>query len=238
MKKTLTLLFLSFLIGLCHAQENAVTASEPNSSDTPVQIETLKQRIKWELGIPLISRNNSLIGNYAFYDLPNTDFLNGIFIRATKKRFGIRFHAKYNEYSSETPVCYSCNDYLYVSQTSKSVHVETGAQYNLLRSNSLLYVYTDLYYQNIFITGVESGGIAGVNNTFSTTTNGIGIHTGLGSKIRLYKSLYLSPELGYNLSRLYSNRNTQSLMNGSTGNFHYVNMYGNMYGRLILSVQF
>ncbi|MFI5202872.1 MAG: hypothetical protein ACHQF2_00130 [Flavobacteriales bacterium] len=222
------------LSGLLFAFLPSIGQKSTSTSDALVA----KTNWTWELGIPLVTRNNSLFRNYNFQDSPNTEFLNGVFVRATKKSFALRLSMKYNAYSAESPPCIGCNDYLYVTETNKLFQIETGAQFSLLPKSSLLYVYTDVYYQNLFSKGNESGGFAGVYNSFTETCNGIGLHTGVGSKIRVWKSLFISPDLGYSFLRSYTHGTSINLLTNTSATYRYVNMNGNVYGRIILSVGF
>lgn len=241
MKTALTSLLFLTTSFITQAQEN--TLPQPAVNDSTLQLiqlrcPTYQPTLKWELGIPLIARNNSLLSNFTYQQFPNTEFLNGIFVRANYNRFGFRFFAKYNTSHIESPPCPNCPDYLSRTEDNKLFQVETGAQFSLTRRKPLLYVFTDVYYQNVFTTGMESGGIAGLYNSFSATSNGIGTHIGLGSKIRMYKSLFLSPEIGYNWLRSKTNGTSTNQITNTSSTFNYTNVNANVYGRLVLSVQF
>lgn len=149
------------------------------------KIATAQDSLKhYEFGSTLFTLNSlGSTGNFGA-NKASTEFINGLFFRYSYKRFGFRSQVSYSE-----------NSRFYIS--NKDFRIGVGAQYNLLKKKDWLYTYADVLYRNVQTKGDYTGfNIA----SYSRSSNGLDGFLGIGFKLKVAKSFYLSPELGYNVS--------------------------------------
>lgn len=153
----------------------------------------------YELGSTLLSVNSENLSNYLYGYEPQFRFLPGLFFRYKINRFSVRSQLAYGEYGAIQNFGKSIVDGYAVSSSTKDLSLGVGGQFLILKNKEWVYSFADFSYRNIFTKGQVYGGWSG-NSNFSKSVNGFECTFGLGSKIRLVKNVYLSPELGYYLS--------------------------------------
>ena len=147
----------------------------------------------YELGSSLMTAS-FLDYEHSVSGSPTFEFVNGLFFRYTKGKLGFRAHVNYSEPSSKVtyPAAYRpvpFNQYI----NSKDFRIGAGTQYSILKNKEWLYSYLDVSYRNIYKSGHSDGEMA---LRYYSTSNGFDCSLGLGFKIKLFKSVYLSPEVG------------------------------------------
>jgi hypothetical protein len=137
---------------------------------------------------------------------PTAEFVNGLFFRCTRKRFGLRLHLSYSDKTTSYASTSVASPYFGgSSRNEKDLKVGIGGQYAILNSKEWLYSFLDVAYRNVFSNGFYFGG---VSETFSSTSNGFDCFAGIGFKIKALKYFYLSPEIGYYSSTHFVKRTT------------------------------
>lgn len=162
----------------------------------------------YEFGSTLVTIN-SLNTKYTYaQERPSFEIVNALFFRFHKKRNAYRAHASYveNRIDYNAPKAFADGVSGWVN--NKNFMIGVGVQRNLKKTKNWLYVFADLCYRNTFSNGVSTGGFWGLNNKYSTSSNGIDTYLGLGFKIKIIKQIILSPELTYNI--YYSHSITKS----------------------------
>ena len=153
----------------------------------------------FEIGSTLIT----LKSNYGFHDLffskPTTKFINGLFFRYTKKRFGIRVLASYSQNSLSYTSPPNVSEGVDGDINTKNFGIGVGGQFSLIKKKECLYAFADFLYRNIFSKGHTSGGYFGGSDYVTSRTNGLDSFFGLGFKIKTFKRIYISPEVAYNV---------------------------------------
>ncbi|MBA2611935.1 MAG: hypothetical protein H0U95_08195 [Bacteroidetes bacterium] len=193
---------------------------------------------RFELGPTLFTVNSLSKTYYSIIDRPFIEYSNGLFFRYNKKRISFRAVISYNESYFKyyaPPGCFDCTS---GESGNKDFRAGVGFQYSLLKKKNVLYAFSDLAYRNVFSSGFVYGGIAGLNNSFSSSTNGIDGLLGMGLKLKLFEDIFLLPELGYNIFYGDVNYSTSHLIYGNPKRFHYIE--GNMkpVAKLHLTVRF
>ncbi|QNP53162.1 outer membrane beta-barrel protein [Hymenobacter qilianensis] len=171
----------------------------------------------YEAGIEVVNYNPSGNGHrYANSPANNpAQWVSGVFLRYTPTRFGVRLGGNFSQGTVKPNYDY-CADCLTSDITDKELQVKLGAQYAPLKKYDWLYVFTDLYYRRYTSTGDLTGGRCGcLDVTETRTSNGLGLNAGLGAKIRVYKSFYLSPEIYYDVLRARDETTSRDNLNGS-----------------------
>ncbi len=216
MKKVVTILAFMFLFQISNGQD------------------TIR---RFEFGSTLITIKSFYNSNYSAQDRPPIEFINGLFFRYTKKRLGIRAHASYSEnFSSYTahPNCFNCES---GDINNKDFRIGIGGQFSILKKKEWFYTFIDISYRNVFSTGSYSSVSTNANNLFSSTANGIDSFFGLGFKAKLLKSIYVSPELCYNIFYGIINSSTTSLTSGQTTKSNSLNGHLNPVAKLHLTIK-
>ena len=154
--------------------------------------DSIKKR--FELGVTLATFNSF---NHSIYHSENRlpfEFCNGLFFRYSMNRFALRAQASYyqNKYSFNS---FGIADGISGNGDNHSFRIGIGGQYNLLKKKDWLYAFADLNYRNISSAGTTFGGFSGGTENFTAKSNGIDTYFGLGFKLKVFKSVYLSPEL-------------------------------------------
>jgi hypothetical protein len=171
----------------------------------------------YEAGIEIVNYNPS--GNGHRYDNSPANnaaqWASGVFFRYTPDRFGVRLGGNFSQGTVQPSYDY-CADCLTGDITDKELQVKLGAQYAPLKKYDWLYVFTDLYYRRYSSTGDLAGGLCGcLDVTQTRTSNGLGLNAGLGAKVRVIKSVYLSPEIYYDVLRARDKTTQHDNRNGS-----------------------
>jgi hypothetical protein len=171
----------------------------------------------YEVGIEVVNYNP--IGNGHHYDNSPANnpaqWASGVFLRYTPKRFGVRLGGNFSRGTIKPSYDY-CADCLVGKVTDKELQIKLGAQYAPLKKVDWLYVFTDLYYRRYSSTGDLTGGLCGcLDVTDTRTSNGLGLNAGLGAKIRVIKSFYLSPEIYYDVLRAHDKTAQQDNYSGN-----------------------
>ncbi|SMB84887.1 hypothetical protein SAMN00120144_3870 [Hymenobacter roseosalivarius DSM 11622] len=171
----------------------------------------------YEAGIEVINYNPS--GNGHRYDNSPANnpaqWASGLFLRYTPTRFGLRLGGNFSRGTVKPSYDY-CADCLEGKVTDKELQVKLGVQYAPLTKYDWLYTFTDLYYRRYSSTGDLTGGLCGcLDVTDTRTSNGIGLNAGLGARIRVFKSVYLSPEIYYDVLRARDETAQQDNHSGS-----------------------
>jgi hypothetical protein len=194
-KLTLTACLLGCVLG-AHAQD------KPNRA--------------YEAGIEIV--NYTPFGNGHRYDNSPANnpaqWASGVFLRYTPTRVGVRLGGNFSQGTVKPSYDY-CADCLTGNVTNKELQLKLGAQYAPLKKYDWLYVFTDLYYRRYSSTGNLAGGFCGcLDVTETRTSNGIGLNAGLGARIQVYKSIYLSPEIYYDVLRARDKTASRDNRNG------------------------
>lgn len=156
----------------------------------------------YEAGVEILNYNP--LGSRHRYDTSPANnpaqWGSGVFLRYTPTRVGVRLGGNFSQ--GTVKPSYDCYDCLTGKVTDKELQLKLGVQYAPLKKYEWFYVFNDLYYRRYTSTGDLTGGFCGcLDVTETRTSNGIGLNAGVGAKIRVYKSLYLSPEIYYDVLR-------------------------------------
>jgi len=159
---------------------------------------------RFEFGSTLVTVDMYDLG----YSPPTFQYINGLFFRFTKKRFGLRLHASYSDKTTSYTSTSLEPPYFWGQTTNnKDFKLGVGGQFSILKRKEWLYSFLDISYRNIFSTGY----LFGVwNKTFSATSNGFDCFAGIGFKIKIAKYFNLSPEIGYYSSSQFVRKTTTS----------------------------
>jgi hypothetical protein len=192
----------------------------------------------FEFGSTIITVNSLNTTSYFARDKAPVEFINGLFFRYTNKRFGFRAHASYSE-----NYCVYATPANWSDGSSGEIHnrefrIGIGGQYTLLKKKDWFYTLADLSFRTVFADGFNYGGFSGASDSFSSKAKGLDSFLGLGFKIKTFKNVYLSPEIGYNISCGFINYSTTSLTSGKKSNTDFVNVNINPIAKLHLSVRF
>ncbi len=193
---------------------------------------------RFELGSTLITVNSFYTETYFEADRPALEFINGLFFRYSKKRFGFRGHASYSENSSFHASPPGTPDGSRGDVNNKDIRIGIGGQFTLLKRKEWFYTFADISYRNLFSTGHYYGGIGGANDSFSRTGNGFDTFFGLGFKIKTFKNVFLSSELGNLIANKAVNSSSTSLTTGKTTKAHYTEINAHLIMKLHLTVKF
>jgi len=190
----------------------------------------------FEFGSTLITVNSFNTDNYFERDRPPVEFINGLFFRYTKKRFGLRVHASYSDnFTSYDDNAFS-NDPSSGDSDNKDFRIGVGGQRTLLKRKEWFYTFLDLSYRNVFSTGHSSGG--GASDKFSRVSNGFDCFFGLGFKIKTLKNVYLSPEFGSYSSTKFINQKSTSMYYNQSIKYSYSETILKLAIKLHLTVKF
>lgn len=88
---------------------------------------------------------------------------------------------------------------------NRDIRVGLGVHYSLLKHRNWLYSMFDVYYRNVYSSGVNFGVFP---KEFTSVSNGFDCFLGIGLKLKTWKNIYVSPELGYYSSSEFVNRHT------------------------------
>ncbi len=188
-----------------------------------------------EFGSILITRGFSS-SNFNIPDNSRNQFFSGIFYRFTQNNLAYRAGLRYMESLTKTNNS-NCKECYVGNANNKNFEIKVGAQYSLIKK-SYLYILTDLYYKNLFATGNIYGGVLGLNHSFSSTTNAVGLNIGFGSKIKIFKQLYISPEIYYDYSYSATSMQKKSLVNFISDHSNYTVSNLDLKSRIALTVGF
>ncbi len=121
--------------------------------------------------------------------------ISGVFVRYNTQRVCFRASANYYHANKELNI-ETCRDCYSGSTLTKATNLKVGFQYQVLKSREWLYAFSDLQGNSFKSEGNRQGGFSGTTDfTFEHKVNSYGLSTGLGAKLKLWKRLYLSPEL-------------------------------------------
>lgn len=193
---------------------------------------------RFEFGSTLVIVNSFNTNYYFIYDRPSVEFINGLFFRYNKKRLGLRVHTSYSENSNSYAEPIGWADGSSGDVNNKDIRIGVGGQFSILKRKEWFYTFLDISYRNVFSTGHYYGGIAGVSEQFSRTSNGFDSFFGLGFKIRTLKNVFLSSELGYLISSKFTNATSTSMFSGKTIKYNYTETNINPIIKLHLTVKF
>jgi hypothetical protein len=159
---------------------------------------------RFELGSTLAT-----ITIYDFrYSSPSYEFINGLFFRYSRNRFALRALASYSDKTTTHTFAAFESPYFYGgSANNKDFKFGIGTQLSIFKSSDWLYTFVDFAYHNTVSTGYRFGYL---NETFSSTANGLDCFFGVGAKFKMIKNIYLSPEIGFCGSGQFVKRTTIS----------------------------
>lgn len=217
MRKLITILAFMFLVQISNGQD------------------TIR---RFEFGSTLVTINSFNTNYYFAPDRPSVEFINGVFFRYTKKRFGLRLHASYTDNSATFASPIGMADGASGDINNKDVRIGVGGQFSIIKRKEWFYTFLDLSYRNVFSTGHYYGGFGGANDRFSSTANGLDCFLGLGFKIKTIKNVYLSPEFGYYISNKFVSKTTTDMWWGQTSKFSYTETNINPVLKLHFTVKF
>ncbi len=187
-----------------------------------VQISNGQDSIRhFEFGSTLITINSFNTNYYIAPDKPSVEFINGVFFRFTKKRFGLRIHASYTDNSNTYASPVGMADGVSGDINNKDLRIGVGGQFSIIKRKEWFYTFLDLSYRNVFSTGHYYGGFGGANDRFSSTANGVDAYLGLGFKIKTFKNVFLSPEVGYFISNKFVSKTTTHMTFGQSTKYNY-----------------
>ncbi len=193
---------------------------------------------RFEFGSTLVTINTLSTKYYNNPDRPNSEFINGLFFRYTKKRLALRLSASYYENASSYADPITVVDGGSGNINNKGVRIGVGAQFSLLRHKEWFYTFADVSYCNVFSTGNQYGGFSGKNDSFSRTANGFDTFFGLGYKLKILKNMYLSTETGYLISAKMANQTNTNLISKQSSQSNYNDVNGEPAFKLHLTVKF
>jgi hypothetical protein len=156
----------------------------------------------FELGSTLFTSNGFNENSDDFYtpDRPLLEYANGIFFRYNLDRFSFRSHASYTN---------NLKPYL----RSNDFRIGIGGQYSFLKKQKWLYSFLDLSYRNVYERDELKFSGSWDNTEKISNSHGLDAVAGLGAKIKIYRGISLSPELGYSCSAKFSKANYFSTIN-------------------------
>ncbi len=175
----------------------------------------------FEFGSTLVTINSFNTNYYVAPERPNVEFINGVFFRYTKKRFGLRLHASYSDNTDTFASPVGMADGASGDSNNKDLRIGVGGQFSIIKRKEWFYTFLDLSYRNVYTTGHYYGGIGGANDRFSSTANGLDCFLGLGFKIKTFRNVYLSPELGYYISNKFVSKTTTDMSWGQSTKYNY-----------------
>jgi hypothetical protein len=188
----------------------------------------------FEIGSTLATINSFRNNTYFARDRAQFEFINGLFFRYSKKRHAFRalisFSDNYSEFRS--PPIWS--DAESGNVHNKDLRIGVGAQYSILKKN-WLYIFTDISYRYLHSIGEYYGGITSAYDKFRRKSNGADLLPGLGFRLKVYKRVYLSPEIGLNGSFKFVNAINTSILNGQQIKFSYFDFFVNPIARIQLT---
>ena len=193
---------------------------------------------RFELGPTLITVNSLSSTYYSIVSRPSIEYSNGLFFKYNKNRFAFRSTISYNESYFKyyaPPGCFDCTS---GESINKDFRICMGVQYNLLKNKDVFYTFTDLSYRNVYSSGFVYGGLAGLNNSFCSSTNGADGLIGFGIKLKLFDDIFILPELGYNIFYGSVNYSTSHLLYGDPRKYNYSELNANPVAKLHLTVRF
>lgn len=135
---------------------------------------------------------------------PSPEFINGVFFRYTKKRFGLRIHASYSNNTTSSTSYYAGRP-IGNQVNTKGILIGAGGQFTILKHKQWLYAFLDISYSNSSSAGYQYGPIS---QKSTGTSNGFDCFSGFGFKIKAFKNIYLSPEIGLYSSSQFINKTT------------------------------
>ncbi len=193
---------------------------------------------RFEFGPTLLTINSLNKNYYSGADRQSVEISNGILFKYLKKRIAFRALLSYNECHFKYYPPSGWIDGVSGETSNKDFRFGLGIQCNFLRKKEWLYGFTDLSYRNVFSSGFFYGGVAGYNNSFSSSTNGLDAVIGVGLKLKLFDDIFIMPELGYNtfFGNVYVN--TTHLNQGRTMKYNYLDFSANPIAKLHLTVRF
>lgn len=191
-----------------------------------------------EFGSTLLTVNSLQSSGMYPQSKPSLEYLNGIYLRYQMNRWSIRFLSSYSDnsytYSSPPEVVDGTSG----DGANKDFRIGVGAQCNLLRTKEWLYAFTDVLYRNVYTSGNTYGGIGGGADSFTSVANGIDSFYGIGFKFKVYKSLYISPELAVNVSMSSVNEKNTPMGQGQVSTAHSYDLQMNNVLKLHVGVKF
>ena len=193
---------------------------------------------KFELGSTLVTVNSFDDQHFYYRDRPSVEYLNGLFLRYTHKRIAIRAQISYSENYQSYSSPPGTRDGGGGDAFNKDVRLGLGGQFSVFKNNTLLYPFVDASYRNIFSVGHYYGGFGGANDALTSTTEGLLLNIGLGSKIKIYKSIYLSPEFGFSYFNGLKKETSTYVPNGSSIKYSSPTVYWSPSIKLHLTVNF
>lgn len=156
----------------------------------------------FEIGVNLVSVHSLIINTKEVYNQSSyirpIEYVNGVFFRYVKNRWGLRAQAAYAQYYSPNlhPFGFSSFDAEWSGRTDyKEFRLGLGTQFALTNHKNSVYVFADAIYRNRFASGVYIDDVVGGDYSYTTAQNGMNCLIGLGYKIGLTKRICLSPEL-------------------------------------------
>jgi hypothetical protein len=192
---------------------------------------------RFELGSTLVAANT--LNYYYYQEHPRFEFMNTLFFRYKLcSRFSLRASGGYSEYNFSTEIPPYIVDGGGMRSFNKDFRISGGAQFSFFKTNEFLYTFADVNYRNVFSKGFQYGDWGGSEYNFTKTTNGFDTYLGLGSKIPLCKSVYLSPEIFFCISHAQQKGSLYPIFSGPAIPYSYSYTNSNAGARLHLTVKF
>ncbi len=177
----------------------------------------------FEIGVNLVMLHSNSVNPYGMINNSSyvrpIEYVNGVFFRYVKNRWGLRAQAAYAQY-------YSPNIHPLVSSTYqkefggraeyKEFRLGLGTQFALTTYKNSVYAFADAIYRNRFASGDYNDDVVGSDYTFTSSQNGFNFLVGLGYKIGLSKRLCLSPELAVDVFKGRESIHRNSLYSSQT----------------------
>lgn len=204
----------------------------------PFKIAIAQDSLSCEMGSTLVTLNSFNTRYYYAPDRPAIEFINGLFFRYNKNRLGLRVHASYSESFSIYTSNPNQSDTSSGDINNKDIRLGVGGQFSILKRKDWFYAFVDLSYRNVFSYGHSYGGNSNSNDQFTRTANGIDFLFGLGFKMKILRAIYLSPELGYNVSNKIVASSSTPMITGQTIESNYTETNINYLMKLQLTAKF
>lgn len=143
-----------------------------------------------EVGITLMTLNSFNL-NYLVDELPkSSQFLNELFVRYKLNRFSLRARSSYHRNRNEIHTKRYSSNIL-----KEDFRIGPGVQCSFFKKKDWLYGFIDVSYRYIRRSGYAYGGMTrgGLVNSHS---NNVYWAFGIGSKLKITKRFFISPEIG------------------------------------------
>lgn len=193
----------------------------------------------YELGVNVFNYYTGLnsIGLPAIRDY-KTSYCNGVFFRYDTNQYALRAQLNYIRTSGTVQSPLQFSEFYNMSFDGIGFNLAIGIQKQLYPNKKLFYAFSDIGYSRIAEQGISRGGWSGITETFVKKSNGVLLDVGIGSRLKIYKQVYFSPELCYLSEVRFVNEVTTPLQGGTFSQVNYMSLYVRPWLRFYLTFIF